>query len=73
MIPITDRQAQVLTSYVRHGHYKLVARELGVEPKTIANIITRARRTLGLPNVVTLAVAWDRHQRRVAEVAGDRA
>ena len=64
--PVTPRQAQVLTCYVKHGHYKLVARELGVEPKTVANIIGRARTALGLPNTVVLAVAWDRYQRRQA-------
>lgn len=59
---VTRRQAQVLTEFCELGHYKLVARKLGVEPKTVANIITRARHALGAANTVTLAVQWARRQ-----------
>lgn len=66
---VTKRQAQVLTSYVKHGNHKLVARELDTAPKNIANILTRARHAVGLPNTVVLAVQWDRYTRSESEKA----
>lgn len=63
---VTKRQAQVLTLYVKHGNHKAVARDLNADAKNISNIITRARKASGLPNVVVLAVQWDRYLRSQA-------
>lgn len=61
---VTPRQAEVLDLLCELGDTKLVARRMGVEPKTIHDYITRTIKANGHINRLTLALAWDREKRR---------
>ena len=55
---LTERQAQAVAMLVKHGHDKLVARELDIQPKAANRLLIEAQRTVGVTNRVHLALKW---------------
>lgn len=60
---LTDRQTQVLDLLCELGDTKLVAHRMGVETKSVHDYISRAVKSNGHINRLTLALAWDRQKR----------
>ena len=60
---LTDRQAEMMDSYVEHGSPKLVARELMVEITTVKSSLMVAMKKIGAKNRIQAAVRWDRSAR----------
>ncbi len=61
---ITFRESQVLDALCDLGQTNLVAERLGISHRTVEAHIQRMMRENGLPNRLTLALAWDRHKRK---------
>ena len=65
---LTERETEVMHALARVGCQKRIARELGVEPKTIhthmANIYEKTDCPPGGGRRVLVALAWDRHYNR---------
>jgi hypothetical protein len=57
---LTDVQAKVVDSLMRHGHWKGVAHELGMKGSAVRQRIVSACRRAGVANSIVLVVAWSR-------------
>lgn len=62
-LSITFRESQVLDALCDLGQTELVADRLGISKRTVEAHIQRAMLENGLPNRLTLALAWDRERR----------
>jgi FixJ family two-component response regulator len=59
--PLTDRQAQVLESLIKHGESKRVARELGITSRAVENHLAKVRERLGT-HTIGCCVKWAQHK-----------
>lgn len=64
---LPPRQAQVLSLLAEVGCNKLIARKLGLDPRTVETHVARALKKMGLANRTQAAVAWDRWARDGAQ------
>lgn len=63
-IIVTKRHAQTLDLLCEYGETDLVAYKMGISERTVTNYINRIMWANGYPNRLTLALAWDRQNRR---------
>jgi DNA-binding NarL/FixJ family response regulator len=63
-ISVTPSEAKLLDALCELGQTDLVARKTGWTERTVAVYLARLIKKLGYPNRLTLALDWDRQQRR---------
>jgi DNA-binding CsgD family transcriptional regulator len=64
---ITPSQGASLSALAEHGCGKRVARELGIEVKTVESHVYDAKRLMGKASRIQAVVAWDRYSREMAK------
>jgi DNA-binding CsgD family transcriptional regulator len=56
VIPLTDRELDILLTYARLGTYLAVGKELGISRQTVANTLINVRNKLGVDS--TIQALW---------------
>jgi DNA-binding CsgD family transcriptional regulator len=62
-LSLTPREQSILDALCELGQTDLVARKLGLSPRTVGIYISRAMAANKYPNRLMLALAWDRENR----------
>jgi DNA-binding NarL/FixJ family response regulator len=60
---LTPRQTEILDALVEVGCNKLVARQLGVNVRTLETHMARAFARMQIKNRMVAVIAWDRYRR----------
>jgi DNA-binding NarL/FixJ family response regulator len=62
---LPPRQVEVLTLLTGHGNgcNKIIARAMGIDPRTVEEHMRRALKKMGATNRVQAAIMWDRWDR----------
>lgn len=60
---LTEAQCRVLAALATHGHEKVAASELGIEPRDVQTLVAGAKKRMNIPHRIAAVVAFDRWAR----------
>jgi FixJ family two-component response regulator len=63
---LTPRESEVMSLLVTTGMEKIVAADLGISVKTVAELMRRAKGKMKAKTRLLAVLEWDRWQRKVA-------
>jgi DNA-binding CsgD family transcriptional regulator len=63
---LTPREFEVMERYTVVGLEKIIAADLGISPKTVNELVRRAKRRIGERTIMLTVLTFDRAQRGAA-------
>ena len=64
---LTEGQCKALAALAEHGHEKVAAVALGIEPRDVQTLIAGAKKRMQAPHRIAAVVAFDRWSREKAK------